>query len=111
MGGKPSYIIMAPDRKQAFLYWNKSHWRIGWEFGSGKSVANVKDVGNLCCPCEPYPLVWRVIEKRKDDDKEQTDKKKSQYSKNVAMRIIDAATVDLAKGGDGLTRYVHKRKH
>merc|ERR1712008_134419 len=59
--GKPCYINQGGE-KRWYLFWNRK-WKIGVEFGCGKSsYAYLKDAAPGV-PCEPYPATWEVIDK------------------------------------------------
>mmetsp|Transcript_71486 Transcript_71486/g.209523 ORF Transcript_71486/g.209523 Transcript_71486/m.209523 type:complete len:435 (+) Transcript_71486:175-1479(+) len=103
--GRPCYAKWT-EKKPMYLFWNRK-WFIGWDFGSAKSYAQLKDAGVLC-PCEPYPKVWKVLDKHERKEKpgggvdDDPAKGKRQYSDNLAMRVIDAAVLELAAEEGGV---------
>jgi len=74
--GRPAYMKWVADKKPMYLFWNR-RWVISTEFGyTGRAYAYVEDASlwdqqqeqnlqfKLQPPCEPYPNVWRVREKK-----------------------------------------------
>merc|ERR1712072_1566835 len=37
------------NKKRTFIYWHKDEWKVGYDFGSENSIANVEDTGKLPC--------------------------------------------------------------
>lgn len=95
--GKPCYS--KSGERPMYLFWNKK-WRIGNEFGSTKNFAMNKDAGTLT-PCEPYPHVWKVLDRKdRKEKKEKGDGKAKEYVKQMTMRIIDSQSMSLCIESD-----------
>mmetsp|Transcript_19130 Transcript_19130/g.55546 ORF Transcript_19130/g.55546 Transcript_19130/m.55546 type:complete len:734 (+) Transcript_19130:117-2318(+) len=97
--GKPCYMKWT-DKRPMYLFWNKK-WIIGWDFGATKSMASAKDAPGILTPCEPFPRIWKVMEKKEKDKKdrakgEKKEKEAKQYYRNLAMRVIDGALLDMS---------------
>eukprot|EP00929_Paragymnodinium_shiwhaense_P124053 TRINITY_DN9890_c0_g1_i1.p1 TRINITY_DN9890_c0_g1~~TRINITY_DN9890_c0_g1_i1.p1 ORF type:complete len:745 (-),score=276.19 TRINITY_DN9890_c0_g1_i1:208-2442(-) len=87
--GKPAWYSLN-NKKRTFLYWNKM-WRIGMDYGSSNSFAKVLDVKGVMCPTEPYPNIWKVL------DKNASTEGSSSFAPAASMRVFDAASADEEK--------------
>mmetsp|Transcript_25916 Transcript_25916/g.80862 ORF Transcript_25916/g.80862 Transcript_25916/m.80862 type:complete len:567 (+) Transcript_25916:121-1821(+) len=102
--GRPCYAKWM-EKKPMYLFWNKK-WIIGWDFGSAKSYAKLTDAGKLS-PCEPYPKVWKVLDKG-DKDKHadaNDDGKTLRYVDNLPMRVVDDAVLALSLRDESLVEF------
>jgi hypothetical protein len=91
--GRPCYVKNGKHTQH--LYWQGGRWRIGKDFGSKDSGANVKDFQEAttekpCLPFEPYPSTWKVFQK--DSSGEDAKKKAVLVS---AMRVYEQAAQDV----------------
>eukprot|EP00435_Cladocopium_sp_Y103_P042817 s576_g11.t3 len=65
--GRPAYCKVGSS-KNLYLYWySGKRWQIGFEFGAKKCVASIQDTGHLRPPLDPYPHIWKAIEKNSTD--------------------------------------------
>merc|ERR1740129_895877 len=117
--GRPCYVRQGGE-KLWYLFWNRK-WKIGLEFGCGKSsYAYLKDAAPGV-PCEPYPATWKVLDKKdKKDKKDKEEKERSKekeakiHIKNLAMRLIDGALREASLKDEvlfGLQGSQHQRSH
>ncbi|CAE7446876.1 unnamed protein product, partial [Symbiodinium pilosum] len=91
--GRPAYCKASKfaDRKKVFLFWVNKKWCVGFEFGARKNVAFISEVDEIDDPpFEPYPGVWKVIDKHKDKD----HKESAEKEECMGMRVIDEALYD-----------------
>lgn len=107
--GRPAYIKWVADKKPMYLFWNR-RWVINTEFGStARAYAYVEDATvrdqqqqqqqnskfNLQPPCEPYPNVWRVREK-KDKTGEADVDGEVKHKIFLPMRVLNIDLVEPA---------------
>lgn len=90
--GRPAYVKVSrlDAAKNMYLFWHDGKWHIAPEFGEGqKSFASIIAAAGIQPPFEPFPGIWKVLEKHKEKDdgkKSDTDKDKVEC---LLMRVVD----------------------
>jgi len=95
--GRPCYKFRG-QKKNAYLYvTRKGKWAIGYDLGSPKSVAWCEASKLVVAPCEPYPYVWQVIDKKTKEEHGAT-----KYLPQMSIRVLDSASEDVTNCEEAL---------